>query len=91
MEFFGPSGEAQTRGLVVPNHAFYQLNYTRIWNFPIVVKHVVNADFWPVTGEGESAVNPTVPRLSGFSEDFGSNPNLTLPKQARYQLRYTRL
>ena len=30
---FGPSGEAQTRGLVVPNHAFYQLNYTRIFNF----------------------------------------------------------
>ena len=29
----GPSGEAQTRGLVVPNHAFYQLNYTRIFNF----------------------------------------------------------
>ena len=26
---FGPSGEAQTRGLVVPNHAFYPLNYTR--------------------------------------------------------------
>ena len=33
LEVFGPSGEAQTRGLVVPNHAFYQLNYTRIFNF----------------------------------------------------------
>ena len=29
----GPSGETQTLGLVVPNHAFYQLNYTRIFNF----------------------------------------------------------
>ena len=33
LEVFGPSGEAQTRGLVVPNHAFSQLNYTRIFNF----------------------------------------------------------
>ena len=33
LEVFGPSGEAQTRGLVVPNHAFYQLNYTRIFHF----------------------------------------------------------
>ncbi len=29
----GPSGEAQTRGLLVPNQAFYQLNYTRIFHF----------------------------------------------------------
>ena len=76
---------------VLPKQARYQLRYTRIWNFPIVVKHVVNADFWPVTGDRESAVSPNVPRLSGFSEDFGSNPSLTLPKQARYQLRYTRI
>ena len=26
----GPSGETQTRGLMVPNHARYQLRYTRI-------------------------------------------------------------
>jgi hypothetical protein len=31
--FNGPSGETQTLGLVVPNHAFYQLNYTRIFTF----------------------------------------------------------
>ena len=29
----GPSGEAQTLGLAVPNRAFYQLNYTRIFSF----------------------------------------------------------
>ena len=29
----GPSGETQTRGLAVPNRAFYQLNYTRILKF----------------------------------------------------------
>lgn len=33
MLFNGPSGETQTLGLVVPNHAFYQLNYTRIFTF----------------------------------------------------------
>ena len=29
--------------------------------------------------------------LSRFSEGCGSNPSLTLPKQARYKLRYTRI
>ena len=33
LEVFGPSGEAQTLGLAVPNRAFYQLNYTRIFSF----------------------------------------------------------
>ena len=28
----GPSGGAQTHGLVIPNHAIYQLSYTRILN-----------------------------------------------------------
>ena len=27
---FGPSGEIRTHGLMVPNHARYQLRYTRI-------------------------------------------------------------
>ena len=31
---YGPSGEVQTLGLVVPNHAFYQLNYTRKYGTP---------------------------------------------------------
>ena len=30
---FGPSGEIRTHGLMVPNHARYQLRYTRIWTF----------------------------------------------------------
>ena len=29
----GPSGETQTLGLADPNRAFYQLNYTRIFDF----------------------------------------------------------
>ena len=33
------------RAYSIPKQARYQLRYTRIWNFLIVVKHVVNADF----------------------------------------------
>ena len=29
----GPSGEIRTHGLMVPNHARYQLRYTRICNY----------------------------------------------------------
>ena len=31
--FLGPSGEIRTHGLMVPNHARYQLRYTRICNY----------------------------------------------------------
>ena len=31
--FTGPSDTAQTCDLMVPNHPFYQLNYTRIYKF----------------------------------------------------------
>ena len=56
--------------------------------FPIVVKHVVNADFRPVTGEEKSAVKSTVPRLSGFSGNCGSNLCLTLPNTVSNQGRW---
>ena len=88
---FGPSGETRTPGILLPKQARYQLRYTRLSNFPIVVKHVVKVIFRPVTSEGESAVNADAPRLCGISMGGDSNPGLTLPKQARYQLRYTRL
>ena len=48
-----------------------------------VVKHVVNADFWPVTGEGESAASPDVPKLSWVSKGRGSNQSHTLPNRYR--------
>ena len=32
-------------GRILPKQARYQLRYTRIFSFSIVVKHVVNADF----------------------------------------------
>lgn len=33
---FGPSDWSRTSGLVVPNHALYQLSYTRIFDFVLV-------------------------------------------------------
>ena len=32
----GPSGEIRTHGLMVPNHARYQLRYTRIYNYAAI-------------------------------------------------------
>ena len=32
----GPSGEIRTHGLMVPNHARYQLRYTRIYNYTAI-------------------------------------------------------
>ena len=29
----GPSDRIRTCGILLPNHAFYQLNYTRIFTF----------------------------------------------------------
>ena len=43
--FFGRSGETRTRGLLLPKQARYQLRYTQLWNFLIVVKYGVNAGF----------------------------------------------
>ena len=34
---FGPSGEIRTHGLMVPNHARYQLRYTRIYTFTLCI------------------------------------------------------
>ena len=31
--FAGPRWETRTPDILLPNHAFYQLNYTRIFNF----------------------------------------------------------
>ena len=86
---FGPSGETRTPGILLPKQARYQLRYTRILSFPTVVKHVVNIGFWPVTIEGKNTIVLCIPRASGLSKCCGPLPCLLLPKQARYQLRYT--
>ena len=46
----GPSGEAQTLGLAVPNRAFYQLNYTRIFSFCHYTTLGVKIKDFPVCG-----------------------------------------
>ena len=48
---FGPSGEAQTLGLAVPNRAFYQLNYTRIFSFCYYTTPRAKIKDFPVCGQ----------------------------------------
>ena len=48
---FGPSGEAQTLGLAVPNRAFYQLNYTRIFSFCYYTTLGAKIKDFPVCGQ----------------------------------------
>ena len=59
--------------------------------FLSVVKHVVKATFVPLLAIGESPVNAGVTRLCGVSPHPIPDTTTALPKQARYQLRYTRL
>ena len=51
LEVFGPSGEAQTLGLAVPNRAFYQLNYTRIFSFCYYTTLGAKMKVFPVCGQ----------------------------------------
>ena len=46
----GPSGETQTLGLAVPNRAFYQLNYTRIFSFRYYTTQEAKIKDFPVCG-----------------------------------------
>ena len=91
---FGPSDWFRTSGLVVPNHALYHLSYTRIFDFlvlPLWSKMWSNGVFGELCGSHE------VPKLQCFQGFRGFRISLerrgcyTLPKQARYQLRYTRV
>ena len=113
----GRSGEAQTRGLRIPNAARYQLRYT-----PIVIKlwSCKWSNLWSntfLTAFFHFPNRPKYARLKGFrrfSLSCGANtvyapkagalptalhPVISLfysagrilPKQARYQLRYTPL
>ena len=65
LEVFGPSGEAQTLGLAVPNRAFYQLNYTRIFSFCYYTTLGAKMKVFPVCGQscGQS-------RFSGLFRDL---------------------
>lgn len=59
--------------------------------FLSVVIYVVKADFIPLSAIVESPANAGVTRLCGVSPHPIPDTTTALPKQARYQLRYTRL
>ena len=59
--------------------------------FLSVVNPVVKATFVPPSATGESPANAGVARLCGVSPCPIPDTTTALPKQARYQLRYTRL
>ena len=91
---FGPSGETRTRGILVPNQAPYQLGHTRILSYEkmlVVVKYVVKGivpQFYPTFNGDKSGISQS---NRGVSNIWSDRTNLVflLPKQARYQLRYT--
>lgn len=59
--------------------------------FLSVVIHVVKATFMPFSAIGANPANTGVTRLCGVSPHPILDTATALPKQARYQLRYTRL
>ena len=59
--------------------------------FLSVVIYVVKAAFMPLSAIRENPTNAGVTRLSGVSPHPIPDTATALPKQARYQLRYTRL
>ena len=59
--------------------------------FLSVVIYVVKAAFVPLSATGESPANAGAARLCGVSPHPIPDTTTALPKQARYQLRYTRL
>ena len=59
--------------------------------FLSVVIYVVKADFIPLSAIVESPTNAGVTRLCGVSPHPIPDSATALPKQARYQLRYTRI
>ena len=59
--------------------------------FLSVVIYVVNAAFVPLSARGRNPANAGAARLCGVSPCPVPDTATALPKQARYQLRYTRL
>ena len=59
--------------------------------FLSVVIPVVKATFVPLSAIGESPANAGVTRLCGGLSCHAPGIATALPKQARYQLRYTRM
>ena len=78
----------------LPNHALYHLSYTRIFIFlflPLWSKMWSNGDFRRFCGRDKVPKPQRFQGLRGFRISPSCRGCYTLPKQARYQLRYTRL
>ena len=88
---------SQTRrdtNFAIPGYLLFSMiprRTVKIKFFLSVVIPVVKAAFVPLSVIGESPVNAGVTRLCGVSPRPVPDSATALPKQARYQLRYTRL
>ena len=101
---FGPSGAIRTLGPVNPNHVRYQLRYTRIFSFSAWYHaRKDKASFsclWAALWSSpifRKFFNRGISTAIYCPKDFrefafrGMDESSILPKQARYQLRYTRI
>ncbi len=91
---FGPSDWFRTSGLVVPNHALYHLSYTRIFSFLLLSlwsKMWSNGDFRRSCRRDKVPKRQRLQGVAGFAFSGQCRGCYTLPNQARYQLRYTRI
>ena len=83
----------------IPTSLYPDINFSvmiprravKIKFFLSVVIYVVKGDFVPLSAIGENPANAGVARLSGISPCPVPDTATAHPKQARYQLRYTRL
>ena len=100
MAFSGLKGEhpaPKCRALPVEPHpdihfsAMIPRRTVKIKIFLSVVIYVVKAAFMPLSATGRNPANTGVTRLCGVSPHPVPDTATALPKQARYQLRYTRL
>ena len=77
---------------MVPNHPRYQLRYTRIFSFLLLSlwsKMWSNGGFRRFCGRNKVPKPQCFQRVAGFRISSECRGCYTLPKQARYQLRYT--
>ena len=94
---FGWSYSHKCRALPVEPHpdihfsAMIPRRTVKIKFFLSVVIYVVKAAFVPFLATGGNPANAGVARLCGVSPCHVPDSATALPKQARYQLRYTRL
>ena len=86
---YGRSDRVRTCGIDVPNVARYQLRHTpKIFNFVSTMVKPVVRPILAASARGDFlAFPPFFARLLAFLKTAAEN-DCTLPKQARYQLRY---